>query len=204
VPTREGSTGRPYRRASGDDGRRGLSLGDLLSVGYSQVSGVLGAIGIAAVLARVGYHWSGLVDVLVHFWAQTIRPVGAWLFSLPIAFGHWLVGWNLTLPTYVSDYLTIGVIALYAMLRRLLLEEQVAGRYAGYVRRSPRDDFAFTSVILLINFSSILVAFWPVVFCYAAVKFVRARTPADRITAFMMLAPVVYLGLFLVLDLLFG
>jgi len=85
---------------------------------YQQVAAVLASFGLAAVIGHFWHvGWRGFLATLVSVWDQTVRPVAQQVLHVLVAVPLGWFGVDVVLPTWLSDYLSVGTILAFSYLR---------------------------------------------------------------------------------------
>ena len=178
--------------------------GSVANVGwavYQQIAAVLGAFALAALLGHfIDIGWQGLLDTLVGYWDEHVRPTVHWalrlLISRPLM---WAFSWDVEIPLIVRDYLSVGVITALSIfrevrrffrtgyLRLVLLPER--GKYS----RLPLTIMGWLPIIPLIW--PLSLAFW----IAALVQAIHGRSKT-WFHGVLVVSPLLYLGLLLAIN----
>jgi len=85
---------------------------------YRQVAAVLAAFGLAALLGHFwNIGWRGFLETVVGVWSATVRPAMEWVLHVVVTVPLRWLGITLVVPTWLRDYLSVGVI-LWVSYRR--------------------------------------------------------------------------------------
>jgi hypothetical protein len=136
---------------------KGKRLLGAATAAYVHVAAVLGAVGLASMAAGLGTDWRGVLAYVIGIWATVIRPVGRAIVTVVTLPFNWFLDWHVEVPNIVSDYVSIGVVLVFAMAR--------AGRtIPRFVPREGKEPFGHPALKrrhLLLG-----VVIWPVMLPY--------------------------------------
>jgi hypothetical protein len=118
-----------------DHAPKGIGLSYIF---YQHVAGVLGAFALAAMLQHL-LHLSlrGIVREITAFYAQNIRPVTQWILDETVVSALRLVFHDLTLPAFLVDYFSVGIVLGLSLGRALIwnisaLNKTDPARHSGF------------------------------------------------------------------------
>jgi hypothetical protein len=150
---------------------------------YQQVAAVLAAFGLAAVVGHFWHvGWRGFLATLVGVWDQTVRPVARQVLHVLVIVPLGWVGVYVVLPTWFSDYLSVGAILALSYVR-------TAGCRTG--RNATLEEAMFSIVPVqsrlreqgwrwYIFTVTYVVLFWPAASCGAAVALIGRTVTNSR------------------------
>ena len=93
---------------------------DLGYASYQHVAGVLGGIALATVLGPlIDVGWRGALAELIGYWNDYARPAVKLVLDFLIVMPLSALGWHISIPLAVRDYLSVGAIFGLSVLRAL-------------------------------------------------------------------------------------
>jgi hypothetical protein len=101
---------------------------------YQQIAAVLAAFTLAALLGQIfDIGWRGYLETLIAYWNDFVRPVvKSVLDTLIVEPLAWAFGWNVSVPMWSRDYLSVGLVLALSHIRSF--------RTAGASRRMYRQE----------------------------------------------------------------
>jgi hypothetical protein len=170
----------------------GFSLAKII---YQQVTGVLGAFALAALLAQaIDLEWRSFLGVLLGQWDEYVRPTVKWLLDLivtkPLRF---VCGFRLEIPILVRDYLSVGFILFTSIIRTALVHPDFRGTTGD--KDVDRDE---TIQATLLYFAMAMTV-WPILILLV-VRLATTDRDGNRAYFWLTLTPVFYLGILLALN----
>jgi len=85
---------------------------------YQQIAGVFAAFGLAALAGHVwAIGWRGFLRTLVGVWGDAVRPAADWITHTVVTVPLAWIGFDVEVPLWTRDYLSVGAILFLAQLR---------------------------------------------------------------------------------------
>ena len=188
--------------------------GNLFWGAYSQVSAVLGALSMLVFLSEAfGLGIKGVLAKLVSVWSAVVRPGVKWLTDVVVFPFGWLFHWNIEVPLWLRDYLSVGLILVLSSIRARVayknspIPERAKGLSLGYMLGAL---FFWPLIVIVDGYEQSRYALW----LYRRRKRPISAGPdeqrrldllyrirrADVVNTLMSLSPLFYLAVLLIVN----
>ncbi len=158
---------------------------------YSQVTGVLGALGIIVFASHfVAFDLHGIVESLFSFWTGSVRPFVGLVLAVTVEPLLRLFSVDFAVPTVVKDYLGAGFVLAFSFLRMMFVAEDVGSFWKIDLQGKARALVA-TFILLPLIWPLMVIAF-PLNLLWLQWKG-TAPTGATKRTL-LVLTPIIYVG----------
>ena len=169
----------------------------LFWVAYSQVTGVLGALGMIVFASHfIAFDLHGIVESLFSFWAGSVRPLVGLVLGATVEPIVRLVGLDFTVPMLVKDYLGAGFVLAFSFLRMMFVAGNVGSFWEIDLTGKVRALVA-TLILLPLIWPFMVIAF-PLNLAWLTWKG-NAPVGATKRTL-LVLTPIIYVGVLFALN----